>query len=228
MSASAPPQNGRAAARQHGDARRNDTAWPLRETRRAVFIDKDGTLVENVPYNIDPALLRFTPHAFAALLRLQAAGYALFVITNQPGVALGRFDLGALQALQAALVERLADEGIALDGFYACTHAADADGRPTCSCRKPAPGLLHRAALEHNIALGRSWMVGDILDDIEAGRRAGCRTVLLDVGSETEWQLDVERLPHCTAGHLLEAATAIVDSDAADRAAGAHALEGQR
>ena len=79
-----------------------------------------------------------------------------------------------------------------------------------CACRKPAPGLLERAAREHGVSLSDSWLIGDILDDIEAGRRAGCRTVLLDNGNETEWQLTPERVPHHVARDLAEAAALIL------------------
>jgi len=179
-------------------------------TERAVFLDKDGTLVENVPYNVDPALLRFTPHAVGALRLLSARGWRLIVVTNQPGIALGMFDADALEHLREALTQRLADEGVRLDGFYTCPHAP---GPPaTCACRKPAPGLLRRAAQAHRIDLGASWMVGDILDDVEAGRRAGCRSVLMDVGNETVWRRSAWREPSFIAGDLLQAARHIVES----------------
>jgi histidinol-phosphate phosphatase family protein len=183
--------------------------------RRAVFLDKDGTLVEDLPYNVDPARLRFTPHAIEGLRLLQRHGYLLIVASNQPGIALGRFDHAALSRLEAALKRRLAGEGVVLDGFHACPHAAaDEPGRPRCLCRKPAPGLLRQAARSHGIDLARSWMVGDILDDVEAGRRAGCRTVLLEVGNETEWRMSPLREPHHRCRDLLTAAEAIVQADA--------------
>ncbi len=175
--------------------------------RPAVFLDKDGTLVENVPYNVDPALLRLTRGAATALRLLADAGYLLFVVSNQPGIALGRFDSAALARLLEALELRLRERGIRLAGFYACPHAPVPVGAaPGCECRKPAPGLLQRAAAEHGIDLSRSWMVGDILDDVEAGRRAGCRTVLLDVGNETVWRGGPLREPHRRAANLLDAA----------------------
>lgn len=187
---------------------------PSAPGRPAVFLDKDGTLVEDVPYNVDPARLRFTPRAVEALRLLAAHGYALVVVTNQPGIALGRFDRAALFRLQAALTARLADAGVHLAGFHACPHAPEPPGgAPGCDCRKPAPGLLRRAAEAHRLDLPRSWMVGDILNDIEAGRRAGCRTVLLDVGHETEWQMSPLRTPHRCVRDLMEAAQAIVASD---------------
>lgn len=176
----------------------------------AVFLDKDGTLVENVPYNVDPALLRFTRNAPQALRLLSDAGYLLAIITNQPGLEGGRFDVGQFAALQAALVARIREEaGVELTAFEFCPHLPDADGEPLCGCRKPSPGMLERAAEIRNFDLSRSWMIGDILDDVEAGRRAGCRTVLLDVGNETLWQLSPMRTPHHRCGDLLEAARII-------------------
>ncbi|HEX7054065.1 MAG TPA: HAD-IIIA family hydrolase [Burkholderiales bacterium] len=154
---------------------------------RAVFVDKDGTLVENVPYNVDPARIALVPGAREALAAFAAAGWRVLVVSNQPGVALGRFPESALQGVARRLRELLPR----LDGCYWCPHAPDAG----CACRKPAAGLLERAAREHGIDLAASWMVGDILDDVEAGRRAGCRTVLLDSGNETEWRITPERVP---------------------------------
>lgn len=181
--------------------------------KRAVFLDKDGTLVENVPYNADPARLRFTPHALEALTLLSAFDYSLVVVTNQPGVALGRFDQRALNRLEHGLRELLGAAGIDLAGFYACPHAPAADPAFACPCRKPAPGLLFAAAESLDIDLSRSWMVGDILDDIEAGRRAGCRTLLLDVGNETEWRYAPQRVPHGRVRDLFDAARRIVARD---------------
>jgi D-glycero-D-manno-heptose 1,7-bisphosphate phosphatase len=186
--------------------------------RKAVFIDKDGTLVHDVPYNADPALTRFTPHAMKALHLLHERGFALVVVTNQPGLATGRFGLDAFVALREDIERRvLAEAGVPLTGFYFCPHAPGADGEPQCACRKPEPGLIVRAAQEHGLDLTRSWMVGDILNDIEAGRRAGCRTVLLDVGNETEWKMSPLRRPHARCVHLLDAARYIADVDAARR-----------
>lgn len=182
--------------------------------RPAVFLDKDGTLVEDLPYNVDPARLRFTPGTVEGLRLLQQHGYALLVVTNQPGIALGRFTHEALARLHRGLARLLAEQGVRLDGFHACPHAAPAVGQPAgCLCRKPAPGLLQQAASVHAIDLQRSWMVGDILHDIEAGRRAGCRTVLLDVGNETEWELSPLREPHACCATLLEAAQHILRAD---------------
>jgi histidinol-phosphate phosphatase family protein len=180
--------------------------------RPAVFLDKDGTVVEDLPYNVDPALVRLAPGAAEALARLRRAGFALVLVSNQPGVALGRFPATALAAVDGRLRELLAPHGAALDAAYYCPHAPDSGRQGEaigCSCRKPAPGLLFRAAREHGLHLRRSWMIGDILNDVEAGRAAGCRTILLDNGGETEWRLSPAREPHFKAAGLLEAAEII-------------------
>jgi D-glycero-D-manno-heptose 1,7-bisphosphate phosphatase len=190
------------------------TEGSARPTQRAVFIDKDGTLVEDVPYNVDPAKLRFTPNAIEGLRLLADRGYRLVVVTNQPGLAFGMFTRADLTRLQLALTELLQREGVPLADFYACTHAPGPAGPvPGCLCRKPAPGLLRQAARAHGIDLARSWMVGDILDDVEAGQRAGCRSILLDVGNETVWRMSPLRTPHARASDLLEAAGLIVAAD---------------
>jgi len=180
----------------------------------AVFLDKDGTLVENVPYNVNPDRIRLAPGAVEALRTMAAAGYRLFVVSNQSGVARGLFREAALAAVQARLKGLLEQHGLTLSGFYYCPHHPQ--GRVTdyateCTCRKPQPGLLLTAAGQHGIDLESSWLVGDILDDVEAGRRAGCATILLDNGHETEWRMNPQRRPHHTVADLPSAARIIVE-----------------
>ena len=180
----------------------------------AVFLDKDGTLVEDVPYNVDPGRIRLAPGAAEGLRLLHRAGYRLFVVSNQSGVARGYFPERALTAVAERLRHLLAGCAVPLAGFYYCPHhpaGAVEEHAVVCACRKPAPGLLLRAAREHGVDLARSWLVGDILDDVEAGRRAGCRTILVDNGHETEWVLRPERVPHRIASDLLDAARLIAD-----------------
>ncbi len=179
----------------------------------AIFIDKDGTLVHDLPYNVDPGRMTLRENAGPALARLQRAGYALFVVSNQPGIALGFYDESALAAMWRRLAEAVAQFGVEFRGFYYCPHhphGLHPRYAYQCDCRKPRPALLLRAAYEHDLDLGRSWMIGDILDDVEAGRRAGCRTVLLDVGSETVWARGRHRKPHFRVHSLTEAADCIV------------------
>jgi D-glycero-D-manno-heptose 1,7-bisphosphate phosphatase len=181
--------------------------------RGAVFLDKDGTLVEDVPYNVDPAQVRLSTGAGTGLRRLHAAGYPLIVVSNQSGVARGYFAEEALVTVETRLRELLAEQGVPLTGFYYCPHhpaGAVARYAVACECRKPAPGMLQQALREHDLDPAASWLVGDILDDIEAGRRAGCRTVLLDNGHETEWLMTAWREPHFRAADLAEAADVIL------------------
>jgi D-glycero-D-manno-heptose 1,7-bisphosphate phosphatase len=175
---------------------------------RAVFIDKDGTLIDDVPYNVDPAEVTLTPGAGHALAILKAAGFRLLVVSNQPGIAYGRFAMSALHAVEDRIQELLAASRVAIEAFYYCPHAPFEQ----CRCRKPAPGLIRSAAAERGIDVGRSWLVGDILDDVEAARRAGCRAALIANGNETEWLFTELRIPTIVAGSLPQAARAIVSA----------------
>jgi D-glycero-D-manno-heptose 1,7-bisphosphate phosphatase len=177
-------------------------------TRCAVFIDKDGTLVRDVPHNVDPDRIELAPGVGPGLRLLHDSGFALIVVTNQPGVAEGRFPAAALARVRSRIDELLAPHEVALSAFYFCPHAATR-GERACACRKPEPGLLQRAAAEHGIDLADSWMVGDILNDIEAGRRAGCRTALIDCGNETEWVLSPWRMPDLVTADFAAAARLI-------------------
>ncbi|MGI0484557.1 D-glycero-alpha-D-manno-heptose-1,7-bisphosphate 7-phosphatase [Pantanalinema rosaneae CENA516] len=184
--------------------------------RKAVFLDKDGTLIQDVPYNVDPEWIRFTPKAAEGLRLLHQAGYPLIVISNQSGVARGYFAETALVAVEQRLQELFAAIAVPLTGFYYCPHHPDGVVQPyavDCTCRKPQPGLLKRAAHIHQLSLPRSWFIGDILHDVEAGRAVGCRTILLDNGNETEWQLSPRRLPHHVVNNLWEAARVITAID---------------
>lgn len=183
--------------------------------KKAVFLDKDGTLVADVPYNADPAKVQWMPDAMDALQLLRAHGYALVVVSNQSGIARGYFDEQQLQALIAGMQSRLQYNGLHLDGFYYCPHhpeGAVEDYAIACRCRKPLPGLLELAARELHICLPQSWMIGDILNDVEAGNRAGCRTVLIDNGNETEWIMADYRTPAYYAQSLADAAGYIISS----------------
>jgi D-glycero-D-manno-heptose 1,7-bisphosphate phosphatase len=189
---------------------------------RAVFLDKDGTLVVDVPYNVDPDRMVLMPGVGDALRGLNDAGYKLIVVSNQSGVARGMFAESALLIVEQRLREMMAMYGVSLAGFHYCPHHP-AGVVPAyavqCDCRKPEPGLIFRAAAEHGVALDQSWFIGDILNDVEAGRRAGCRTILLDNGNETEWELSRQRLPDCVVSDLRDAVDRILCSGAAANSA---------
>ena len=191
---------------------------------RAVFLDKDGTLVQDVPYNVDPASIELLPSVGPALRTLQDAGYLLIVASNQPGVALGRFSAGALAGVEARLDELLAAHGVIVTAYCWCPHhPGSRGGMLSCTCRKPRPGLLLEAASSHDIALDRSWMIGDILDDVEAGTRAGCRTILVDRGGETRWRGGRMRTPNAIVYDFADAAALILDGTRAERRGGVRA-----
>lgn len=181
----------------------------LRHRQPAIFLDKDGTLIENVPYNVDCAKIRLAPRAGEALRRWRDAGFVIVVVTNQSGVALGYFNEHAVRRVELKLRQMLADEGVPLAGFYYCPHHPHGIVQPyacACSCRKPQPGLLLQAAHDLHLDVRRSWLIGDILDDIEAGHRAGCRTILIDNGGETEWDQAPPRDPDAVVSDLYLAA----------------------
>lgn len=151
----------------------------------AVFLDRDGTINREVDYLSDPEQLELLPGVADALRRLKEAGYLLCVVTNQSGVARGRFDEDRLLEIHARLEELLAAEGVALDWIRYCPHHPT-EGRPgyraRCSCRKPRPGMLVEAAALLEIDLERSWCVGDSVRDVRAGELAGAMGLLVRTG----------------------------------------------
>ena len=146
------------------------------EGRRAVFFDRDGTLMEDAHYCADPALVKVFPGVPDALRRLKDAGFAVFIITNQSGIGRGLITEAQYRAVQEEFL-RQAGRG-SVDASYYCS---DAPGVPS-SCRKPEPGMVLAAAEAHHIHLAESYFVGDKSADIECGRRAGTSTVLVLTG----------------------------------------------
>jgi D,D-heptose 1,7-bisphosphate phosphatase len=180
---------------------------------KAIFLDKDGTLIPDIPYNIDPDMITLQPDCIEGLKLLYNEGYLLIIVSNQSGVARGYFTEEKLQAVEIKMKELLAENGILLSGFYYCPHHPQGTVKSfniNCDCRKPMPGMLLKAAAEHNIDLTKSWMIGDILNDVEAGRRAGCKTALIDNGNETEWVPGENRIPAIICKSINEAADSIL------------------
>jgi D-glycero-D-manno-heptose 1,7-bisphosphate phosphatase len=155
---------------------------------RAVFLDRDGTIVEDVGYISDPERVVLLPGAAEALAALGARGYRLAIVSNQSGIGRGYFGCEEARAVHERVVDELRRHGVELDDAQYCPHAPD-DG---CDCRKPLPGLLLRAARVLDVELGQSVMVGNAAVDVEAGRAAGCRTILL--GADAAWPDVVERV----------------------------------
>jgi D-glycero-D-manno-heptose 1,7-bisphosphate phosphatase len=181
---------------------------------KAIFIDKDGTLIPDIPYNVNPDVITITDEVIQGLQLFQEQGYLLVVISNQSGVARGYFTIDALKDVEKRITSLLAPYKIKITGFYFCPHHPDgsiAEYAKECDCRKPQPGMILKACEEHNIGASGSWMIGDILNDVEAGNRAGCKTVLLDNGNETEWESGEFRTPTYLAMTFLKAAQFIIE-----------------
>lgn len=143
------------------------------QLRPAVFLDRDGTLNENLDYLTRPEDMRLLPGVAPALMRLRAAGYACVVVTNQSAIGRGMIDEATLDAIHEEMLRQLAVDGAALDAIYASPHVNDHPDR------KPAPGMLLQAAADLGLDLASSWMVGDSARDILAGRSAGCKGCVL-------------------------------------------------
>lgn len=151
--------------------------------RCAVFLDRDGTVNVDVHHLRRAEDLRLIPGAGEAIARLNAAGYVVVVVTNQSVVARGLASEADLARIHAELRRQLVAYDAILDGIYHCPHHPDYGDPPmVCDCRKPAPGMLLRAAVEHGIDLGCSIMVGDSETDLQAGWAAGCRCALVRTG----------------------------------------------
>ena len=180
-------------------------------SRRAIFLDRDGTLVHAKHYPTRPDELVLYDGVVGELAALRAAGFALVMVTNQSGLARGLFSTGELRRMHDYLRTRMAAAGAALDAIYVCPHHPEgsvAEYAVECSCRKPRPGMLEEAARDLALDLARSWFVGDILDDVEAGNRAGCSTALVDLGTESR-PSDPLRTPTLVARTTLDALRAI-------------------
>lgn len=185
-------------------------------SRPAVFLDRDDTLVVDVPYLTDPAGLRVLPGAARALVDLRRAGFALVLATNQSAVGRGLLSEEGLRVIHDELGRLLAAEGAALDAIYHCPHAPGATegaaaGHPD---RKPAPGMLLRAADDLGLDLPRSWMVGDRLSDVLAGLGAGCRSVLVGSNATLDDLPEPARDGRAFAAADLAAAAALILAEA--------------
>lgn len=155
----------------------------------AVFLDRDGTINEEVGYLNDLAKLSLIPGAAEAVRMINESGMKAVVVTNQSGVGRGYFTEDFVKAAHEKIQERLGEKGAHIDAFYFCPHMppeGGAEGAKACLCRKPETGMFRQAAEDLNIDLGLSYMVGDNLKDILAGQNAGVKTVLVRTGYGTE------------------------------------------
>ena len=153
--------------------------------RRAVFLDRDGTINVEKEYLHRAEEFEFVPGAPEAIRLLKEAGFLVVVVTNQSGVARGYYDEAAVHRLHRFVDRELATVGASVDAYYLCPHHPHhgiGPYRAECACRKPLPGMLHAAAADLGIDLVRSWIVGDKAADVEAGLAAGCRPLLVRTG----------------------------------------------
>ena len=179
--------------------------------RPAVFLDRDGTINEEMGYINHPDRFRLLPNSAAAIALLNQAGLLVVVATNQSGVARGYFPSSLIPQIHGLMQQMLAQQQAQVDAIYVCQHAPDAD----CLCRKPQPGLLHQAAKDLDIDLTRSYVVGDRFKDIQLAANVGAKGILVLTGygrGELEYY-EGERLvePHYIATDLLDAAAWILN-----------------
>lgn len=182
-----------------------------RALRRAVFLDRDGTICEEMGYVNHVDRLQVFPYAAAAIRRLNEAQIPVIVVTNQSGVARGIFPESLVHEVHKKMVAELASGGARVDAIYFCPHKTE----DACECRKPNPGLLERAAREHGLDLAASWIVGDRYADLEMAYAAGGRGILVMTGyGRGEYELHRTgwpRQPDALAENLTEAVRHILN-----------------
>jgi D-glycero-D-manno-heptose 1,7-bisphosphate phosphatase len=188
--------------------------------RPAVFIDRDGTISEEVGYINHPSRFRLFPYAARAIKLLNDQGWLAIIITNQAGVARGYFSESMIETVHDNLRKELSDEGARVDAIYYCAHhptVGEAPYRQECDCRKPKPGLITRATKDLDVALEQSWMIGDRYGDVELARNAGVRSALVLSGyGRGEWENQRplwKHQPDLVAENLLEAVESILRSE---------------
>jgi D-glycero-D-manno-heptose 1,7-bisphosphate phosphatase len=190
-------------------SRRDTPALPKTELRHAVFLDRDGTIAEEVGYLNHLSRFQVYPYSAGAIRRLNGAELPVVVVTNQSGVGRGFFPEALVHQVHERMIAGLAAGGARVDAIYYCPHATTED----CACRKPRPGMLVRAAREHRLAVRGSWVVGDRYGDMEMAHAVGCRSILVLSGygrGEYEWhRKNWKRQPRHVAENL-EAAVAII------------------
>ncbi len=185
--------------------------------RRAVFLDRDGTLNRDVGYAHRVEDLQLLDNATAGLARIQALGFELFITTNQSGIARGYFTEAQMHDFNQAMLQQLREAGIVIRAIYFCPfHPTGGFGLYRCDSplRKPRPGMILQAAAEHDLDLAASFAIGDKMSDIVAGQAAGCRTILLETGAAGTGEPGLVAEPDFVAADMLEAARFIERADA--------------
>ena len=175
----------------------------MTEQKKAIFLDRDGVINKEVNYLSDPDEFELLEGTAEALKLLKEQNYLLIVITNQSGLARGYFTEETLSDIHNKMKRLLKEKGVKLDDIFYCPHHPKFTGE--CSCRKPKPGMILNAQDKYKIDLKRSYMVGDTLSDIKAGKNAGCKTVFVLTGHGSEEQAEIDSVnPDFIYPNLLE------------------------
>lgn len=185
-----------------------------RALRPAIFLDRDGTLIEDPGYLADPAGVRLLPGAAGAVRRLADAGYATVIITNQSGIGRGRYNEAAFRAVQAEVARQFAAEGARFDAVYHCPHLPEAG----CACRKPGTALHREAAAALGLDLAASWCIGDREGDLRAATPLGARAILVTTGEGARHAVAARALGVPVVADLAAAAAVVLGSGGADGA----------
>jgi D-glycero-D-manno-heptose 1,7-bisphosphate phosphatase len=179
----------------------------MREMKKTIFFDRDGTLIIDKIYLNDPNQIEYLPGVFEALRRLRDAEYQFVVVTNQSGVPRGLVTIENLNEIHRRMTDEFARHGVFFAGFYYAAFSVESNH----PMRKPNPGMLMAAAQDHKVDLSASWMIGDRISDVEAGHRAGCRSILLE-GVESRETAAAARPAYYAPG-ILEASQFILSTD---------------
>ena len=188
----------------------------MSDPRPAVFLDRDGTILVEKNYLADPDEVELIPGAAEAMRRLQDAGYALVVVTNQSGIARGLYGEPEYRRVDERMRELLQRHGVLVDASYHCPHHPEHTGE--CDCRKPAPGLFLRAIDELSLDPARAWLIGDRLRDVEAARGLGARPLLVETGYGADEAAAARATGVAVAPDLAGAADAVLAGGAAPSA----------
>jgi D-glycero-D-manno-heptose 1,7-bisphosphate phosphatase len=173
--------------------------------KKIVFLDRDGTLIEEIDFLSTVEETRLFPFTVEALRLFKDAGFEFAVTTNQSGIARGYFDDQAVEAIHRRIEELLEEEGVGIKSYQYCPHLPDAG----CPCRKPSIGMIEQASEGHEVDLENSWVIGDKILDVTMGFNAGTKTALVLTGYGAEHQNELTRKPTIIAENLLEAARMI-------------------
>lgn len=187
---------------------------------RAVFLDRDGTIIEDTGYPHQREKIKFLPGASAAISLLNKNGFKVIITTNQSGVARGYFTEETVEEINRYIQESLVKQGAVIDKIYYCPHHVDGiikEYRKECYCRKPNPGMIEEAISEFGIDPKDSFLIGDKISDIGAGHRAGCKTILLKDEIPPDDEMETTLVPDYIAVNLYEAVKLVVNLNRHDK-----------